>query len=329
MFDTAQPRVVHLIDDTTAGGVMRVLDHLTGSPKLAEHACHKMLKVARGKISLRRIRADIIVSHLSISWRTLPVLIALRARHPFAKIVHVEHSYTAAFVAHNVERTARFYTLLRAAFSLFDRVVAVSKGQANWLGKQGLVSEDKLQVIQSYVDLQSFEGIPDRTGPIRIFGAIGRFDRQKGFDVLIKAFRKTTDPDLRLYFFGEGAEEAALRTLAKGDTRIQFKGFASDPLDAYRMVDAVVMPSRWEAYGLVAIEALSARRVLICNACDGLQDHSVFGAHILTDDTVDTLVDSLQEQGNDPSPRNGRSITHVLGANNMEDWRRLVGQLVE
>lgn len=328
MRDTAKPRVVHLIDDTTAGGVMRVLDHLTSSPALAEHACHKMLKVARGQISLRRIRADIVVSHLSISWRTLPSLIALRARHPFAKIVHVEHSYTAAFVSHNVARTGRFYTLLRHAFSLFDRVVAVSNGQANWLSSQGLVPEDRLQVIQSYVNLQSFEDIPDRSGPIRIFGAIGRFDRQKGFDTLIKAFRKTQDSDLRLYFYGEGEEEKNLRALAKGDARIQFKGFASDPLEAYRMVDAVVMPSRWEAYGLVAIEALSAGRVLICSACDGLQDHSAFGAHILGDNTTKNWFDIFAMQDTCFSPRGGRSITHILGANNTENWRRLVGDLV-
>jgi len=328
MFETAKPRVVHLIDDTTAGGVMRVLDHLTSSPALAEHASHKMLRVTRGQISLRRIRADVIVSHLSISWRTLPSLIALRARRPFAKIVHVEHSYTAAFVTHNVARTGRFYTLLRRAFSLFDRVVAVSNGQANWLGKQELVPEAKLRVIQSYIDLQSFEDIPDRSGPIRTFGAIGRFDRQKGFDTLIKAFRKTTDPDLRLYLFGEGEEETTLRTLAKGDARIQFKGFVSDPLEAYRMVDAVVMLSRWEAYGLVAIEALSAGRVLICSACDGLQDHAAFGAHILGDNTIENWFDIFAAQDHGFSPRDGRSITQVLEANNVENWSSLVDDLV-
>jgi glycosyltransferase involved in cell wall biosynthesis len=324
MRGTRKPHVVHLIDDTTAGGVMRVLDHLTESAELSKHACHKMLKVTRGKISFRRIQADIIVSHLSISWRTLPALIALRVRHPSARIVHVEHSYTAAFVTHNVAHTGRFYTLLRGAFTLFDRIVAVSHGQANWLNKQKLVPEAKLQVIQSYVDLQSFNDIPDRTGPIRTFGAIGRFDRQKGFDTLIKAFRKTTDPDIRLYLFGEGADESLLRTMAKNDTRIAFKGFASDPIDAYRMVDAVVMPSRWEAYGLVAIEALSARRVLICNACDGLQDHSAFGAYILNDSRVATWTDVFNIAQNDLKPVADQSITAVLRTRNIENWKRLV-----
>ena len=328
MFDTTKPRVVHLIDDTTAGGVMRVFDHITGSPELAEFSCHKIMKVTRGAISFRKIHADVIVSHLSISWRTLPVLIALRARHPFTKMAHVEHSYTAAFVTHNVTRTGRFYTLLRRAFSLFDRVVAVSNGQANWLRTQGLVPDAKLRVIQSYVDLQPFAEIPDRSGPIRIFGAIGRFDQQKGFDTLIIAFRQTTNPDLRLCFFGEGDEETALRALAKGDARIQFKGFASDPLDAYRMVDAVAMPSRWEAYGLVAIEALSARRVLICNGCDGLQDHSIFGAHILGDNTIENWFDIFAAQDNGFSPCDDRSMTHVLRDNNMENWHGLVRDLV-
>ncbi len=88
------PKVFHLVDDTTAGGVMRVLDFLHSDHNLAETALHEVKSVNRGKIINNLGKADVIVSHLAISWRSLPSLIALRALYVRTPLVHVEHSYT-------------------------------------------------------------------------------------------------------------------------------------------------------------------------------------------------------------------------------------------
>ncbi|MFG6596088.1 glycosyltransferase [Sulfitobacter sp. 1A13368] len=66
--------------------------------------------------------------------------------------------------------------------------------------------------------------------------------------------------------------------LANGDPRIKFKGFAPAPVAAMAAVDIVAMPSRWEAYGLVAIEALAAKRNLLVSSIGGLKDHLEKGA---------------------------------------------------
>ncbi len=295
MRNTQHPKVVHLIDDTTAGGVMRVLDHLTRSTELAQDANHKVHTVKRGRISLRRLKADVIVSHLSISWRTLPALMALRARHSSTKLFHVEHSYTDGFVRHNVTNKRRFSTLLRTAFRLFDQVIAVSEGQGKWLKEEGYLDPSKMTVIRSYVDLEPFTALPSATSPVRHFGAIGRLDKQKGFDVLILAFQKVEGDDLRLSIFGQGPEESNLRALAKNDPRIIFEGFAESPTAPYQAVDAVLMPSRWEAYGLVAIEALAAGRALICSGVDGLQDHTEFGAQMVAVNDVEGWTAKIGE----------------------------------
>ena len=287
MAQFGKPRVVHLIDDTTAGGVMRVIDHVVTSPTLAKGAHHVMQRTVRGKVSLEHIDAAVIVSHLSISWRTLPSLLALRLRHRATKLVHIEHSYTRAFVAHNVTRRRRFLNLLKIGFRLFDTVAAVSDGQRQWMREEALVSDRRLSLVRSYADLAEFVALPAADGELKHFGAIGRLDRQKGFDLLIMAFRKSENADLRLTIFGEGEEEANLRALALGDPRIYFAGMASNPVEAYCAVDAVVMPSRWEAYGLVAIEAISAGRALFCSDVDGLKDHQRVGACIIDLDHLD------------------------------------------
>ncbi|MEM8729126.1 MAG: glycosyltransferase [Pseudomonadota bacterium] len=273
--------IVHLVDDTTAGGIMRMLDYIRTDPAMADLGQHEVVSVKRGQFSAPAVSADVIVSHLSVCWRSLPMLIALRARYAGQTLVHIEHSYTEAFVAARVRNQARFKTLLRTAYALFDRVVAVSAAQGEWLSRRGLVSAPTLTVIPSCVDLVPFLALEPVYRRPRVIGAIGRFETQKGFDTLIRAFRSAPDSELRLRLIGDGSDRAHLHDLAKGDSRISFVGYSADPASVMAGLDAVAMPSRWEAYGLVALEARAAGRPLLVAPVDGLKDHIVAGAKVV------------------------------------------------
>ncbi|ETX11206.1 hypothetical protein OCH239_20215, partial [Roseivivax halodurans JCM 10272] len=185
-------RIVHLIDDINPGGVVRYLDFLSASPEMA-FGHHEVIPVSKSRFGSIRVEADVIVSHLSINWRGLPGLMALRARYAGIPMIHVEHSYCEGFAAANVSAKRRFTTLLTSAYSLFDRVVAVSEMQAAWLLRRSVVDSEALTVIPPCVDLAPFRAIPAVDGPVRIIGALGRFHTQKGFDVLIRAFRQVDD----------------------------------------------------------------------------------------------------------------------------------------
>lgn len=305
---------------------MKVVEHMTASETHRELANQQCAFVERGRISVETFQADIIVSHLTISWKSLPALIALKLANRHAKLVHIEHSYTEGFVQHKVPDKKRFYTLLRLGFAVFDRVIAVSYGQQSWLKQAGLVSLGKLRVIRSYCDMTPFLHVPAPNGPIRHFGAIGRLSAQKGFDTLITDFRKIPDPDLRLTFFGKGEEEEALRKLASGDDRISFAGFATCAADAYSSVDAVVMPSRWEAYGLVAVEAICAGRDVYCADVDGLNDHRQLGAVV-----ADGLVqDAIRHGSGAPRTQADRvKIACQLAYENRTGWETLFAELLQ
>ena len=144
------------------------------------------------------------------------------------------------------------------------------------------------------MDLSAFRALAAPVGPVRVIGAIGRLDDQKGFDILVRAFRRTTNPGIALHIYGEGAQEGRLRALAEDDPRILFKGFAPEPVAAMAAVDAVAMPSRWEAYGLVAIEALAAQRPLLVNGIDGLSDHVPNGARQVAGQDVQSWQEALE-----------------------------------
>ncbi|MCE0506453.1 glycosyltransferase family 4 protein [Roseivivax sp. GX 12232] len=272
------PVILHLVDDTQPGGVTRLLDHIRSHPELAREGLHRIRKVKRGALSHGRCDADVIVSHLTVNWRGLPALMALRALHPATPLVHVEHSYTEGFTALNVPQKGRFLALLRTAYALFDRVVAVSHAQAAWMSARELVAPEALVTIRPTVDLSAFRALPAPQRRARVLGALGRLAPQKGFDILIEAFRAAPELDLELRVIGEGPERARLETLARGDARIRFVGHAADPVAAMGGLDAVAMPSRWEAFGIVASEARAAGRALLAAPVDGLRDHIEDGA---------------------------------------------------
>lgn len=319
-------KVVHLYDDATAGGVTRVLDYIATAPALSMDVEHHRVQLRRGKLSWACYGADVIVSHLALSWRALPALIALRLANRGAALLHVEHSYTESFVALNVPNKRRFYAMLRRCFAVFDRVVGVSQAQVKWLITKDLCPPYKMECIRSCVDLRPFAALPAPTSPPKVFGAIGRLDRQKGFDTLIRAFRLTDDSNLQLHFYGQGPEEQALRDLAEGDARIVFKGHVCDPKQAYAAVDAVIMPSRWEAYGLVAVEALSAGRKVVCADVDGLRDHKDYGARLIDPTDLEGFSGVLTALGQE-APNDALApaqVAEVLEYCFVKDWLTLL-----
>ncbi|WP_172293323.1 glycosyltransferase [Pseudoruegeria sp. HB172150] len=317
-------RIAHLVDDTNPGGVTRYLDFLASDPGMAELAHHQIVVVPRNRPARVAVEADVIVSHLAISWRGLPGLMSLRARHSGIPLIHVEHSYSAGFVTANVKARRRFHTLLRTAYALFERVVAVSHAQANWLLQRDLVQNDVLSVIQPQVDLTRLRALPRPSGPIRTIGAIGRLDRQKGFGPLIRAFRELEGKDLRLRIFGDGPERETLERLAGDDPRIRFEGFVADPCEAYGSCDAIVMPSRWEPYGLVAAEALAAGRTVMVSGVDGLMDHVATGAHYFGAPTIENLRKALMDTCKESQPT---EVIHEVGPLHpglAVQWRQLL-----
>lgn len=324
--------VTHLIDDASFGGINRMLDHMVTSSALGGRHHHRIERVRRGQFSPPRLSTDIIVSHLSISWSNLAMLTALRAIYPNNPIIHVEHSYCERFVAAKVEHRCRFETLLKTTYSLFDMVVAVSDAQAAWMKRRGYCLEHYLQAIPSCVDLTPFFSVPDKPqgGPFTL-GAIGRFDEQKGFDILIDAFRACRRDDLRLSFFGDGPERQILMDRAGCDPRIAFHGYQPDTSKAIAQCDAIAMPSRWEPYGLVALESMAAGRPLLCPRVDGLNDHIENGATNIGENSVEGWVAFLETMDIDVSTKTSdhlRRAARVAEDRFLLGWNELLGSVV-
>jgi glycosyltransferase involved in cell wall biosynthesis len=107
-----------------------------------------------------------------------------------------------------------------------------------------------------------------------VAAAWGRHVDQKGFDLLIKAWPlvRTRHPGARLILGGEGRETATLRKLA-GDG-IEFRG-GLDRAGVQQLLNEsriAVVPSRFEAFGIVALEAMAAGRPVVWGSTTGLRE---------------------------------------------------------
>ena len=122
--------------------------------------------------------------------------------------------------------------------------------------------------------------------------AAGRLVPEKGFDLLIEAFALLDDAEAALVIVGEGPDRARLEGLIarRGlDDRVRLPGYVADTrpwLDRSRLL---VLPSRFEGYPAVLVEALAAGRPVVATDCTPataeLIDDPAAGRVVPLDDT--------------------------------------------
>jgi glycogen(starch) synthase len=119
-------------------------------------------------------------------------------------------------------------------------------------------------------------------GPLIVFA--GRLVHEKGVQTLLRAVRPLRDahPGLRLVIAGTGPHEGTLRETARRlriARAVEFLGFVADTrLPALlAAADAVVVPSFYEPFGIVALEAACAGAPLVLAETGGLRDLAVDG----------------------------------------------------
>lgn len=102
--------------------------------------------------------------------------------------------------------------------------------------------------------------------------AVGRLDKQKGFDLLLQAFRSVAAaaPAATLTIFGEGPQRAALEQQVRDlnlSERVRMPGVTRSPADWISAGDIFVLSSRFEGFPNVLLEAMTAGLAVIAFDC--------------------------------------------------------------
>jgi glycosyltransferase involved in cell wall biosynthesis len=269
--------IAHINDDPRLGGITRSVPNLCRQlDPVFNHTMH-ILDPKRSRAP--DLGAQIIIVHFPPSWASLPWLLALRLRNRKARIVLNEHSYTRGFEALHVTSKRRFRRMLWLSCRLADHVATVSAAQGEWMCEAAGLPAHKLTAINPMTDLTALRALPlpqRQPGPLRLCG-YGRFSVQKGFDDLINAMRMVPRDLVTLRLVGLGEDEAALRAQAAGLPHVTVEGPAPGPEALLGDVDAVAIPSRFEAFGNAGAEARAAARPMIVTGVDGLIDQALPG----------------------------------------------------
>jgi D-inositol-3-phosphate glycosyltransferase len=253
-------------------------------PEFAEHMALYALRAG--------VRYDVAHAHYWLSGWTAHLL----KRYwdlPFALMFH-----TTAHMKNRVSPVAEHETTLRATkehrlVTLADSIIAANPDErADMIWRQHAPS-DKICTIPPGVDIELFQPM-NKTDSRNTLGIetdrkmvlfVGRIDPIKGIDTLLEAFAHVSTQHLGtlLAIVGGDLDEndepvgplAAVKREAAGLGIIDnVRFFGSQPQNQlpifYSAADVVHVPSRYESFGLVAVEAMACGAPVVASRAGGL-----------------------------------------------------------
>jgi glycosyltransferase involved in cell wall biosynthesis len=184
-----------------------------------------------------------------------------------------------------------FIPFERRTYRLADRVICISEDSQDILVRRYRIPEVKTRVIPPGVDTEQFFPMPGVNKlPDSLF-YVGRIDRRKGVDFLIRAMPEVVRciPGVVLYVGGKGKDLPFLKDYVRDQglqENVAFLDFIPEgSLNTwYNQVQCVVIPSVFEGFGLTVIEAMAAGTCVISTRVDSIR-------RIVQDGTCGYLVD--------------------------------------
>ena len=246
--------------------------------------------------TFRRARADLAY----VNTATLPHCIVAARLCGLPVVCHVHE------LESSIPRTlSRAVTLpLLGATS----VLANSRATAEHLRRDWPVLGRRTAVV--YNGIRAPRTLRPPRGVVRRIGVVGRLSARKGQDIAVAAVSALLHRglDIELILVGdcfsgyESFEDEVRRAAQQWPDRIEMAGYRSDVWQVYEDLDLVLVPSRLEPFGNVAVEAALAGRPVIAARVGGLPEivrDGVTGVLIEPDD-ADALARAIAGMVDDP-----------------------------
>jgi glycosyltransferase involved in cell wall biosynthesis len=226
---------------------------------------------------LRASRPDLI-----LGWSTYANFVAVLASMfvSYARLVLSERIYVPLILARghtSLIRRLVVLALMRKLYPLADVITSNSSANTRFL-RRYIGGQSEYRVLPNVVDLEALDAranqssvvIEGITGPHVL--AIGRLVHQKGFDILLRAFAivHKSRPGWNLVIVGDGSEREGLHALSRNlgiEGSVRWLGEMANPFPFYLWADLVVVPSRYEGFPNVPLEAMSLGKAVICSDC--------------------------------------------------------------
>ncbi|NEQ18713.1 MAG: glycosyltransferase family 1 protein [Microcoleus sp. SIO2G3] len=228
-------------------------------------------------------------------WLSSWVGMALRQYQPLIQ-VHTYHSLGAVKYSTMSDLPPIASTRLaveKACLETVDRVVATSPQEAEHM-RQLVSTKGTIEIVPCGTDINRFGGIPKSEArqqlgiapDAKVVLYVGRFDPRKGIETLVRSIAKSSlhgQANLQLIIGGgfhpgqsDGIERDRIQDIVNelglenittfpgqlGDTNLHLY---------YAAADVCVIPSHYEPFGLVALEAMASGTPVVASDIGGLQ----------------------------------------------------------
>ena len=191
---------------------------------------------------------------------------------------------------HNTDNRRRHYKLLRpiekVIYNSYEQIISISKPTQDELTRWLKVSSRKADrfvvihngiFVQRYSTAQAYEKgkiFPEIGENDVLLCMVGSFTEQKNHTGMMEIMRQLPDR-YKLVLAGEGPlfEDVKKKYASlNSKNRVVFLGFRRDVPEIMKTANMIVIPSKWEGFGLVAAEAMACGKPVIVSDVPGLRD---------------------------------------------------------
>lgn len=227
--------------------------------------------------AVRNEMPDIFFFHSSFS---LPVMMLLRMVGVRKQFVYCPHGWAALRFRPGSFKFWLIALIERSIVKYSDVVINISNFEMSYAKSAGYPGNHRLVVnAVSEMELLTEQNsiVDDGTSINLLF--VGRFDRQKGLDVLLNAYAQARlhRQDVNLHIVGDSVRGNSDLLYEQANTidGVTLYGWCSlsDVSSLCRSVDVLIVPSRWEGFGLVVAEALREGTPVIVSDRGALPEH--------------------------------------------------------
>ena len=228
---------------------------------------------------LRAAKPDIVHTHL-IHGDLYGTLAARLAGVPV--VVSTKHNDDAF-------RRSRFYAWLsRQVARRQDRIIAISNHLARFAVEVEGLDADRITTIHYGLDGAAFRARVRDVAGVRaefdipaaapLAGVVARLDPQKGHVYLLRAWRQVTaalPEEARLLVVGDGPLRGELQQQTRDlglEGSVIFTGRRKDVPRLMAALDVVTLPSLWEGFGLVLLEAMAVARPIVASRVSAIPE---------------------------------------------------------
>ena len=233
----------------------------------------------------------------------------------------------------------------RRAVAAADLIVTASDHERDLLRRYYGAREARLATVPCGVDIERFQAL-DRASCRRRLGLpldapvliwVGRLEKLKGVDILIEALAQLDERDFTLLVVGGDGRARALKAELQQqasdaglERNVRFVGAVphEDLPTYYSAADVCVVPSYYESFGLVAVEAMACGVPVVASRVGGLMSTVTDGVngYLIPWRCPEPFAEKLEVLLNNPELRANFSRSARISVERFR-WRNVASQI--